>query len=73
MDPITFSLWAGMAIHATKLDNPEINRLDNPIGIVQIDMNFNQRAKLFCKHESSIPASEDGYGFNECGALLRLN
>lgn len=72
MEPYTLSLWIGMAIHTTKLDEPEIDRLDNPMGIVQLDMHLNQRTKLFCKHESSIPTSEDGYGFNECGAMLRL-
>ena len=72
MDALTLSLWAGMALHTTGLDSPEVNNLDNPVGIVQLDLNFNEDLKLFCKHESSIPRMEVGYGFNECGMMFKV-
>lgn len=72
MDPVTFSLWAGLAGHWADVDKPEISEFDNPIGIVQLDAHFNDRFKAFCKHESSITRDEEGYGFNECGLMLRI-
>ena len=72
MDALTLSLWAGIAAHSVGMDEPEINNFDNPVGIVQLDLNFNERTKAFCKHESSILREEEGYGFNECGLMLRI-
>lgn len=67
-----FSFWLGIALHTTRLDDPEISDLDNPIGIAQIDLNFSERAKAFCKHETSIRNNEVGFGLNECGLMYRI-
>jgi hypothetical protein len=67
-----FSLWLGTALHTTRLNDPEITNFDNPVGIIQVDLNFTDKTKAFCKHESSIVNREEGYGFNECGLMLKV-
>lgn len=72
MDITAVSLWVGMSVHAANWDAPEIRDLDNPIGVVQLERRLNKDSKVYCRHESSIPRSEDGYGYNSCGVMLRV-
>lgn len=66
------SVYIGIGIHAEDLDYPEVQGLDNPIGIVRLEQKVNERVDGYCEHISSIPTWEQGYGFNHCGFTLRI-
>ncbi len=67
-----FSLYLGLALHTTNLDDPEIKNFDNPLGTVEIQARTSNRTHLYIRHESSIVNNEDGYGYNTIGIQLRI-
>ena len=69
-EPLVITL--GFGIHADKSARPEIQGLDNPIGIVRMSNKWDNGLETYCEHISSIPTWEKGYGFNHCGVLMRI-
>lgn len=66
------SMYAGISFHAEDYGAPEVQGLDNPLGIVRLEHRLNSHTKVFCEHISSIPAVERGIGFNHCGILIPI-
>lgn len=67
-----FSLYLGLALHAARLDDPEIQDFDNPLGTVEIQARTSNRTHLYIRHESSLINREDGYGYNTIGIQLKV-
>ncbi len=65
-------LSAGLGMHSERLDSPEVQGIDNPVGIVRVHKKSG-RLEMYCEHISSIPIWERGHGFNHCGVLVRFN
>ena len=70
LDALVFS--AGLGFHAENYDKPEVQGMDNPIGIVRISNKWDNGLEAYCEHISSIPVWEYGLGFNHCGILLEF-
>jgi len=66
------TVYGGLSAHTEHYDKPEIQGMENPIGIIRGEIPLNNTTKIFCEHLSSIPTYEQGYGFNHCGGLIRL-
>lgn len=65
------TVYTGLAAHLEKHDDPEFNG-NNPLGIIGAEYDYG-RFRGFCEHQSSIPDWEVGYGFNECGVIVKIN
>lgn len=60
-----------LAVHDAGLDQPEIQGLRNPLGIVEAGYERGPLA-VYVRHMSSIPTDERGYGLNTVGIRLRV-
>jgi len=67
-----FSLYLGLALHSTNLDDPEITNFDNPLGTVEIQAKTSERTHLYLRHESSLITREEGYGYNTFGIQFKV-
>lgn len=63
--------YVGLSAHLEKHDAPEFNG-SNPLGIVGAEYEQG-RFRGFCEHQSSIIDYEQGYGFNACGVIVKIN
>jgi len=62
--------YIGLAIHPS-IDSPEYSAT-NPLGIVQVTEQITDDAQVFYQHISSIPETEEGYGLNMIGVMMRI-
>lgn len=65
------SVSIGIGLHPRKADMPEHDAA-NPVGFVEGRAPITEKIDAVCVHYSSIPDYEDGYGFNVCGVVLRV-
>jgi len=63
-------IHAGLAVHPA-MDNPEYSGT-NPIGVVRFTQRLDETDSLELEHRSSIPDTEEGYGFNTLTYMKRL-
>ena len=70
-----FYFEAGISIHDTENDYPEVNNMPNPLGDVEtgytIKYKKDEFLDIFINHTSSISYKEDGYGLNKIGISYR--
>lgn len=64
------SFQAGLSIHSTEFDNPEI-KLDTLLGVVRAERREGHITG-FCEHVTAITQTEVGGGLNHCGALYNF-
>lgn len=65
------SIQAGLSYHTEGWDSPEVQGMNNPLGVVR-GSSAVTGGEIFCEHISSLPVWEQGLGFNHCGVLIRI-
>jgi hypothetical protein len=66
-----FSLNVGVSLSDERSAKPEVN-LPDPLGILRVRYETENKTTIFCEHISSFPLTEKGNGLNHCGFMIKL-